>query len=144
MSNPPKAKKIPHIFTEFGKQRTDNYYWLRERENPEVIDYLKAENNYYHEQTAHSKLLQDTLFAEMKSRIKENDSSVPYYYNGYWYQTQYQEAKDYPIYVRYKETLNAPEELLFDANEMAKGKAYFQLDSFAISDDNQGYPNEQK
>ena len=136
-SHPPKAKQIPHIFTEFGNKRTDNYYWLRERENPEVIAYLEAENAYYQAQTAHTKPLQETLFAEMKSRIKENDSSVPYFYNGYWYQTRYEEGKDYPIYVRYKETLDAPEEILFDCNAMAKGKAYFHLDSFAISDDNQ-------
>ena len=82
-SHPPKAKQIPHIFTEFGNKRTDNYYWLRERENPEVIAYLEAENAYYQAQTAHTKPLQETLFAEMKSRIKENDSSVPYFYNGY-------------------------------------------------------------
>ena len=70
-SHPPKAKQIPHIFHEFGKERTDNYYWLRERENPEVIAYLEAENSYYQAQTAHTKPLQETLFAEMKSRIKE-------------------------------------------------------------------------
>ena len=133
----PKAKKIPHIFTEFGKERTDNYYWLRERNNPEVIAYLQAENAYYQAETAHTKPLQDTLFAEMKSRIKEDDSSVPYFYNGYWYQTRYEKGKDYPIYIRKKESTEAPEEVLFNCNELAKGKAYFHLDSFAVSDDNQ-------
>ena len=134
---PPKAKKIPHIFNEFGNERVDNYYWLRERENPEVIAYLEAENAYYKAETVHTQALQDTLFAEMKARIKEDDSSVPYYYNGYWYRTRYEVGKDYPIYLRQRETLEAPEEVLFNCNEMAKGKAYFQLDSFAVSDDNQ-------
>nr|WP_314560807.1 S9 family peptidase [uncultured Capnocytophaga sp.] len=133
----PKAKQIPHTFTEFGNQRTDNYYWLRERNNPEVIAYLEAENAYYQAETAHTKELQNTLFTEMKSRIKEDDSSVPYFYNNYWYQTRYEEGKDYPIYIRRKERVDAPEEVLFNCNELAKGKAYFQLDSFAISDDNQ-------
>ncbi|AVM51294.1 S9 family peptidase [Capnocytophaga sp. oral taxon 878] len=133
----PKAKQIPHTFTEFGNQRTDNYYWLRERNNPEVIAYLEAENAYYKAETAHTKELQNTLFTEMKSRIKEDDSSVPYFYNNYWYQTRYEEGKDYPIYIRRKERVDATEEVLFNCNELAKGKAYFQLDSFAISDDNQ-------
>ena len=107
---PPKAKKIPHIFNEFGNERVDNYYWLRERENPEVIAYLEAENAYYKAETAHTQALQDTLFAEMKARIKEDDSSVPYYYNRYWYRTRYEVGKDYPIYLRQRETLEAPEE----------------------------------
>jgi len=81
---PPIAKIIPKQLEKHGDVRTDNYYWLNERENPEVIDYLNKENKYYQKSTAHTKQLQDDLFAEMKSRIKENDSSVPYFYNEYW------------------------------------------------------------
>jgi len=92
-----------------------------------VIDYLNKENDYYDAHTAHTKKFQTSLFEEMKSRIKEDDSSVPYKYNGYWYITKYEKGKDYPIYTRKKETLEAAEELLFDCNEMAKDHSYFRL-----------------
>ncbi|MGB2415349.1 MAG: S9 family peptidase, partial [Flavobacteriaceae bacterium] len=95
--------------------------------NPEVIDYLNKENDYYDAHTTHTKEFQTSLFEEMKSRIKEDDSSVPYKYNGYWYITKYEKGKDYPIYTRKKETLEAEEELLFDCNEMAKDHSYFRL-----------------
>ena len=107
--------------------RIDEFYWLNDRENPEVIDYLNKENDYYNAHTAHTKAFQTSLFDEMKSRIKEDDSSVPYKYNGYWYITKYEKGKDYPIYTRKKETLEAEEELLFDCNEMAKDHSYFRL-----------------
>ena len=100
---PPIAKIIPKKLEKHGDIRTDNYYWLNERENPEVIDYLNKENEYYQKSTAHTKQLQDDLFAEMKSRIKEDDSSVPYFYNEYWYITRFETGKDYPIYARKKE-----------------------------------------
>ncbi|WP_439952041.1 S9 family peptidase [Flavobacterium psychrotrophum] len=119
-----------------GDVRIDNYYWLNERENPEVIEYLNKENEYYKEQTAHTKKFQEDLFLEMKGRIKEDDSSVPYKYNGYWYITRYEKGKDYPIYSRKKETLEAPEEILFDCNQMAEGHNYFHLSGLSISEDN--------
>ncbi|MDO4880530.1 MAG: S9 family peptidase [Capnocytophaga sp.] len=133
---PPVAKKIPHRLEKFDNVRIDNYYWLNERENPEVIRYLNEENTYYQQKTAHTKEFQEKLFEEMKSRIKEEDSSVPYFYNGYWYITRYETGKDYPIYTRKKGTKEAEEEILFDCNEMAKGYSYFSLGSFSISDDN--------
>ena len=133
----PKAPKKPHILREFGNERIDNYYWLAERGNREVLAYLEAENTYYQEQTAPTLPLQQQLFTEMKGRMKEDDSSVPYFYNGYWYGTRYEAGKEYPIYFRHKENMTAPEELLFDCNLMAEGYAYFHLESFAISDDNQ-------
>ena len=102
----------------------------------EVIDYLNKENDYYHAHTAHTKEFQTSLFEEMKSRIKEDDSSVPYKYNGYWYITKYETGKDYPIYTRKKETLEAEEELLFDCNEMAKGHSYFRLVGLNINPNN--------
>lgn len=133
---PPVVKKNPHKLEKFGNVRTDNYFWLNERENKEVIDYLNAENEYYNSMTAHTKDFQNSLFEEMKSRIKEDDSSVPYFYNGYWYITRYETGKDYPIYTRKKGTLEAQEEIMFDCNEMAKGHNYFQLGGVSVSDDN--------
>ena len=120
---PPVAKIVPKTLEKHGDKRIDNYYWLNERENPEVIDYLNKENEYYQKSTAHTKQLQDELFLEMKGRIKEDDSSVPYFYNGYYYITRYETGKDYPIYARKKGSLDAKEEIMFDCNEMAKGHA---------------------
>lgn len=133
---PPVAKKKPHTIEKHGNIRTDNYYWLNERENPEVIDYLNQENEYYQKATAHTKEFQDQLFEEMKSRIKEDDESVPYLYNGYYYITRYETGKDYPIYSRKKGSLEAKEEIMFDCNEMAKGHSYFQLAGLSVSEDN--------
>jgi len=127
LPNAPLAKQIPKNLTIHDDVRVDEFYWLNDRENPEVIDYLNKENDYYDAHTAHTKKFQTSLFEEMKSRIKEDDSSVPYKYNGYWYITKYQKGKDYPIYTRKKETLEAAEELLFDCNEMAKDHSYFRL-----------------
>ena len=133
---PPVAKIVPKTLEKHGDKRIDNYYWLNERENPEVIDYLNKENEYYQKSTAHTKQLQDELFLEMKGRIKEDDSSVPYFYNGYYYITRYETGKDYPIYARKKGSLEAKEEILFDCNEMAKGHSYFNLGGLNISEDN--------
>ena len=133
---PPVAKIVPKTLEKHGDKRIDNYYWLNERENPEVIDYLNKENEYYQKSTAHTKQLQDDLFLEMKGRIKEDDSSVPYFYNGYYYITRYETGKDYPIYSRKKGSLEAKEEILFDCNEMAKGHSYFNLGGLNISEDN--------
>jgi oligopeptidase B len=133
---PPIAKVKDTILEMHGDKRVDPYYWLNNRENPEVIAYLEQENSYYQQMTAHTKELQQTLFEEMKSRIKEDDSSVPYFYNGYYYQTKYEKGQEYPIYIRRKGTLTANEEILFNCNEMAKGKAYFQLGTMSVSPDN--------
>ncbi|UKM63914.1 S9 family peptidase [Flavobacteriaceae bacterium GSB9] len=132
----PIAKKIPKKISIHNDTRVDNYYWLNERENPEVIDYLNAENDYTKLMMQHTEPLQKQLFEEMKARIKEDDTSVPYKLNGYWYVTRFKKGKDYPVYARKKETLDAPEEILFDCNEMAKGHAYFNMGGIAISPDN--------
>ena len=132
----PFAKQIPKKLTIHDDVRVDEFYWLNDRENPEVIDYLNKENDYYNAHTAHTKDFQVSLFEEMKSRIKEDDSSVPYKYNGYWYITKFEKGKDYPIYIRKKESLTASEELLFDCNEMAKGHSYFRLVGLNISPNN--------
>jgi oligopeptidase B len=133
---PPVAKIVPHTLEKHGHVRTDNYYWLNDREDQEVIDYLNQENEYYQKMTAHTKELQENLFAEMKSRIKEDDSSVPYFYNGYFYITRFEKGKDYPIYSRKKGSLEAKEEIMFDCNEMAKGHSYFNLSGINVSEDN--------
>ena len=134
--NAPIAKKIAHQFNEHNIKRTDNYCWLRDKENQEVLDYIDAENKYTEAYFKSSQQLQDDLFQEMKSRIKEDDSSVPYFYNGYWYVSRYEKGKEYPIYTRKKETLEAEEEILFDCNELSKGHEYFRLVGISISPDN--------
>ena len=132
----PIAKKVPQELTIHNDVRIDNYYWLNDKNNPEVIDYLNAENVYTKQMTLHTQEFQKSLFEEMKGRIKEDDSSVPYKLNGYWYLTKYEAGRDYPIYVRKKKTLEAEEELLFDCNDMAKDHAYFNLGGISISPDN--------
>jgi oligopeptidase B len=133
---PPIAKIIPHQLEKHGDIRTDNYYWLNDRENPEVINYLNKENEYYQKSTEHTKVFQKDLFEEMKARIKEDDESYPYFYNGYYYITRFEKGKDYPIYSRKKESLNSDEEIMFDCNEMAKDFTYFNLNGISISEDN--------
>ncbi|MBT8244792.1 MAG: S9 family peptidase [Winogradskyella sp.] len=133
---PPKAKKIPKLLEAHADVRTDHYFWMKNREDEQVINHLRAENDYTDVMMAHSKDFQKDLFEEMKARIKEDDESVPYKYNGYWYITRFEKGKDYPIYTRKKETLKAVEELLFDCNKMAEGESYFKLVGISISPDN--------
>lgn len=132
----PVAKILPKQLKKHNQVRTDNYFWLNDRENPEVIDYLNQENAYYDAMTAHTKDFQKSLFEEMKGRIKEDDQSVPYLYNGYYYITRYEKGQDYPIYSRKKGSLDAKEEILFDCNELAKGHTFFQLGGLSVSPDN--------
>ncbi|AJA69220.1 S9 family peptidase [Myroides odoratimimus] len=133
----PIATVRPHELTAHNHTRIDNYFWLNNREDQEVIDYLNAENAYYEGQTAHTKAFQADLFEEMKSRIKEDDSSVPYFYNGYYYITRFEKGKDYPIFSRKQGSLEADEEIMFDCNVMAEGHSYFHLRGINVSEDNQ-------
>jgi len=133
---PPVAQIIPKKLEKHGHVRIDNYYWLNDRENSEVISYLKEENAYYEKMTAHIRSFQKKLFNEMKARIKEDDQSVPYFYNGYFYITRFETGMDYPIYSRKKGSLTANEEILFNCNELAEGHSFFQLGGFSISPDN--------
>ncbi|MDA8877168.1 S9 family peptidase [Flavobacteriaceae bacterium] len=133
---PPKAEKIPYQLKKHNDIRVDDYYWMKERENPEVIDYLERENDYYNRMTESSNSFKEALFEELKGRIKEDDESVPYFLNGYWYITRYEKGKQYPIYTRKKDSLEAQEEVLFDCNEMAKGYDYFRLVGINVSPDN--------
>jgi oligopeptidase B len=132
----PKAKEIPKSLKKHKETRVDNYFWLNDRENPEVIDYLNKENDYYRKMTAHAKDLQESLYEEMKARIKEDDSSVPYFYNGYYYITRFETGQDYPVFSRKKGSLSAEEEIMFNCNELAKGHAYFKLGGLSVSPDN--------
>lgn len=133
----PKAKKIEKKLEKHGDVRIDNYYWLNDREDKEVINYLEAENAYTKAQLSDTDAFQKSLFEEMKARIKEDDESVPYKYNGYWYSTRYVKGGEYPIHSRRKENIDAKEEILFDVNEMAKGYDYYNLNGLNISENNQ-------
>ena len=132
----PKAEKIEKKLEIHGDIRIDNYYWLNDREDLKVIDYLNAENDYYDAKIAHTKQFQEDLFLEMKSRIKEDDESVPYKKNDYYYITRFKKGKQYPIYARKKKTLKADEEILFDVNKMSKGHTYYKLAGLSVSPNN--------
>ena len=132
----PVAAKKPVEHTKHNDIRIDDYFWLNDRENPEVIDYLNQENEYYKKMTAHTAKFQEDLFQEMKARIKEDDESVPYFYNGYFYITRFETGKGYPIYSRRKDSMSAPEEIMFDCNQMAEGETFFNLSGISISQDN--------
>lgn len=132
----PKAKQESKILEAHGDQRVDEFYWLNQRENPEVRKYLEQENAYYKKETQHLEGLTDNLFQEMKSRIKEDDTSVPYFLDGYWYQAKFEKGKDYPIYTRRKDHLDADEVILFDVNQMAEAYDYYKLTGISISPDN--------
>lgn len=133
----PIAKKIEQKLEKHGDIRIDNYYWLNDRENSEVIDYLNQENEYTKAILQPTEALQTKLFEEMKARIKEDDSSVPYKSNGYWYLTEYQKGKEYPIHKRRKDSLENPDEILFDVNTMAEGHSYYQLGGISMAPNNQ-------
>jgi oligopeptidase B len=135
-AQPPTAEKQPKELTEHGNTRTDPYYWLNQREDPNVIAYLEAENKYKDEVMAGLKDLQDELFEEIKGRIKEKDASVPQLDNGYWYYHRYGEGQEYPVYCRKKGTLEAPEEVMLDVNELAKDYDYYNATGLEVSPGN--------
>lgn len=133
---PPDVEKIPKELTMHGDKRIDNYYWLRERENPKVIEYLKAENAYTKEVMKHTEKLQDKIYNEIVNRIEKNDNSVPYKKNGYFYYRRYEEGREYPVYCRKKGNLEADEEIILDVNELAKEHDYYHVANLAVSPDN--------
>ena len=122
---PPIAKIVPHRLEQHGQARIDNYYWLKDRTNPEVIAYLEAENAWAAQAMKHTEALQETLFNEMVGRLKQDDSSVPYLDEGYWYYTRFVEGGNYPLYCRKKGKLSSREEVMLDANALARGQGYF-------------------
>jgi oligopeptidase B len=135
-TEPPIAAKKPKELTIHGHTRVDEYFWLNDRENQEVIDYLNAENAYTKAMMADTDSLQAKLYKEMRGRIKEDDTSVPYQDNGYWYYTRYEEGKEYPIHCRKKGSLDAAEEVMLNVNELAEGFDYFSVSGLSVSDDN--------
>ena len=143
----PVAEKQPTKLEKHGDVRTDDYFWMRltdaqknakikDEQTQKVYDYLNAENAYYDEMTKETKEFQEELFQEMKGRIKEDDESVPYKKDGYFYITRYEKGQQYPIYSRKKETLEAEEEIMFNVNKEAEGYDYFQLGGLNVSPDN--------
>ncbi len=132
---PPRAKVIPKKDTLFGDVRIDNYYWLRERDNPEVLDYLKAENAYTEAVMEPTKALQEKLFREMKGRIKETDLSVPVKWGGYYYYSRTEAGKQYRIHCRKKGSMKAPEEVLLDENQLAKEHDFLRIGVREVSPD---------
>ncbi len=133
----PIAKKEPKKLEKHGDIRIDDYYWMNDREDAAVIAHLEEENAYYATLSEHTKNFQEVLFEEMKGRIKEDDSSVPYKNNGYWYITRFETGQQYPIYARKKDSLDAPEEIMFNGNEMAKGHDFFNLGGLSVSPNNE-------
>jgi len=134
-ATPPTAKIVPHVMSEFGNERIDNYYWLREKENPEVIAYLEAENSYTDSIMKHTERLQEKLFNEIVSRIKETDLSVPVKHDDFYYYSRTEEGKEYSIYCRKKGSLEADEEITLDGNMLAEGLDFMSLGSYEISPD---------
>ncbi len=136
MMNYPVARKVPKELIIHGDTRLDNYYWMRERENPEVIKYLEQENAYFETEMSDTKTLREKLYNEIIGRIKQTDISVPYKYKGYYYYTRYEEDREYPIYCRKKSSLDRKEEIMVNVNDLAAGYSYYHLVGMSVSPDN--------
>lgn len=135
--NPPIAESIPHEMLSHGDSRIDPYYWLREKESEKTLRYLREENAYREEMMRDSEAFQEQLFREIKGRLKEDDQSVPYFKNGYWYYVRYNQGQEYPLYCRKAETLEHPEEILLDVNQLAEGHDYYQVGGMSVSPNNE-------
>jgi oligopeptidase B len=133
---PPQAAKIEKVFKEHDNTRIDNYYWLNQREDSAVLDYLNSENDYLDKVMEHTNAFQEKLYEEIVGRIKKDDSSVPAYKNGYWYYTKYVEGGEYPVYCRKEGSLEAEEQVMLDGNKMAKGYSFFAITGTSVSPDN--------
>ncbi len=144
---PPVAEKKDSVLTIHGHTRVDPYFWIRlsdeqkhasepDEQTQKVLDYMNAENDYTKAVLSHTEKFQEQLYEEIVGRIKQDDESVPYFKNGYWYYTRYEEGKEYPIYCRKKETLEGEEEILINANELAEGHEYYSATGLQVSPDN--------
>lgn len=133
--SPPVAERKPKIDTVHDDPRQDDYFWLREKDDPAVTAYLQAENDYADRMLAHTEALQETLYSEMLARIKETDLSVPYPNNGYYYYYRTEEGRQYEIYCRKKGSLEASEEITLDLNVLGEGKPYIGIGAYTVSDD---------
>lgn len=134
--NTPKAKKIAKELTIHNHTRTDNYYWLNDREDQEVLDYLNAENSYTDDKLKHTTEIQNELYEEIIGRLDKNEQSVPYLSDGYYYSQRYEEGKEYPIFGRKKGSLEAKEEVLIDQNELAQDQTYCGIGKLGICSSN--------
>lgn len=140
-SQPPICELKPQVLEQFGDKREDPYYWLNQYwlkgpDAPKVVQYLEAENAYYNQVMKPFEGLQETLYQEMVGRIKQTDQSVPYFRNGYWYITKTEAGQEYAVYTRRKGTMDAPEELLINGNQLGAGKSYFALGGMSVSPNN--------
>ena len=135
MPSHPIAPKHAHIIAQHGQTRVDNYFWLRERDNPQTMEYLHAEDDYQQEMTGHTLPLQATLFDEMKARIKEDDTSAPEKVDDFFYYTRTEQGKQYPLFCRKSGSLDAPEEILLDQNALAEGRSFCRVGAFQVSSD---------
>ena len=133
---PPDAKQEPQRFEEFGTERTDNYYWIRSKDTPGVIEYLNAENEYTQTVMEGTRALQDSIYKEILGRIKEQDESYPVLQNGYFYYSRTEAGKQYRVYCRRAGSMEAPEEVIFDVNNMAEGKRAYRFGRYSVSPDN--------
>ncbi len=133
--NAPSAPKRRHEMTQHGVTRIDDYYWMRDRNDPETMKYLRAESDYLEEVMGHTKPLQERLFSEMKGRIQETDSTVPEKRGDYFHYERHEEGKQYPIFCRRYKSLDADEEILLDQNQLAEGKAFCGISGFETSPD---------
>jgi len=132
---PPVAKKVPKVTEINGQKLVDNYYWLRDKQNPEVKAYLDAENAYTDAVTKSTAAFQNTLYNEMLGRIKETDVEVPYRYGNYFYYTRTEAGKQYPIRCRKAGSMDAAEQVVLDLNELAKGQSFMAVSAYEVSDD---------
>lgn len=136
-AKPPVAKKVKKELTIHGDTRIDNYFWLNQREDAEVIDYLNAENAYTDTMMKHTEEFQQKLYDEMVSRIKKDDESVPFFKKGYYYYSRTEGDAEYPLFCRKKGSLDAEEEILLDVPKMAEGEAFFNIGDYEISSNNE-------
>ncbi len=135
LAAPPAAARRRKVLTRFGERRVDDYFWLRKRDDPQVIAYLEAENRYTEAATKPLAALRKSLYAEMLARIRETDESVPYRHRGYWYYQREVKGLQYPIYCRRKGSMRAREEVLLDVNQLARGRPYAALGTLDVSPD---------
>ena len=129
----PRAKVVPERLEAHGQVRVDDYYWLRDRDDPQVMAYLEAENAYTEAVMAHTEELQETLYQEIKGRIQQTDSTAPYPVQDYVYYTRFEEGKEYPIHCRRERTPDAQEQVMLDVNQMAEGHEFYSVGRYAVS-----------
>ena len=132
----PKAPKYPKTLEKHGHLREDPYYWMNDREHPDILPYLQAENKYFETDTKDCENLRSTLYTEMRARIKEDDNSLPTFKRGYWYRSEYEKGKEYPVYVRFANKDRSDRVVLFDVNQMAEPYSYYHFKGLQVSPNN--------